>query len=242
MLQLQNNCIRNIFKVFQINRHNFLRSTNETTLNQVYQNFHKICVANKLKINKCNFCSKPVYDVNTNVVKDVVIFKYENPKFFKVINLFGLSQFFFWTYLSHFAFTTLRDAPVDETIAKEEVWYKRINLGENKFRNALTIFSFLIGYGVLTAAWLFTLRSVRFLVLKKGGKSISLVTYSPFGENRIMTVPLNCVSAETSRESAKVQLPLKIKNRKLFYILDMRGEFTNPRLFDYTVGLKRKLN
>lgn len=89
---------------------------------------------------------------------------------------------------------------------------------------------------------MFTLRSVRFLILRKGGKDISFVTYGPFNKNRIMTVPLKCVSAQESREIAKTQLPLKVKNRSLFYILDMRGEFKNPKLFDYTAGLKRRID
>lgn len=97
------------------------------------------------------------------------------------------------------------------------------------------------GYGILLASWMFTLRSVRYLVLRKGGNNVSLVTYGPFGKNRIMDVPLHCISAQQSRTTSKVHLPLKVKNRALFYILDMRGDFTNTKIFDYSVGLKRKL-
>lgn len=96
-----------------------------------------------------------------------------------------------------------------------------------------------LGYGLLFLAWTFTLRSVRYLVLHKGGKDVSLVTYTPFGPNRIMKVPLTDISAHESRITAKSQLPLKVKNRWLFYMLDMRGEFKNPQLYDYTAGLRR---
>lgn len=88
---------------------------------------------------------------------------------------------------------------------------------------------------------MYTLRSVRFLILRKGGQSVSFVTYGPFNRNRIMTVPLKYISAEESRAMARVQLPIKVKNKSLFYVLDMRGEFRNPQLFDYTAGLKRRL-
>lgn len=88
---------------------------------------------------------------------------------------------------------------------------------------------------------MFTLRSVRFCILRKGGEQVTLVTYGPFGKNRMMTVPLKCLSAQESRESARVQLPLKIQNKSFFYILDMKGEITNNRLFDHTIGLRRKL-
>uniref|UniRef100_A0A1A9WYI8 Transmembrane protein 223 n=1 Tax=Glossina brevipalpis TaxID=37001 RepID=A0A1A9WYI8_9MUSC len=184
-----------------------------------------------------NFCTR-AYDVSTNVSKDVILYKYENPRFFKVLNFFGISQFIFWTYLSHFAFTSLRDAPVEQ---KEDIaWYERINLGENKYRNGISIMCFVIGYGLLFTVWMFTLRSVRFLILRKGGKEVSIVSYGPFGYNRIMDVPLKHVSAQRSREAAAVLLPLKVRNRSFFFVLDMRGEFKNARLYDYTVGLNRR--
>lgn len=97
-----------------------------------------------------------------------------------------------------------------------------------------------VGYGILAMAWMYTLRSVRFLVLRKGSAQVSLVTYTPFGHNRIMNVPLNCLSAQESRQTANVLLPLKVKERRLFYIMDMRGTFLNKDLYDRTIGLKRR--
>jgi hypothetical protein len=47
------------------------------------------------------------------------------------------------------------------------------------------------------------------------------------------------VSSQESRQNARVQLPIKVKNYRLFFVLDMRGEFKNPKLFDQTAGLKR---
>uniref|UniRef100_A0A1B0DQB3 Uncharacterized protein n=1 Tax=Phlebotomus papatasi TaxID=29031 RepID=A0A1B0DQB3_PHLPP len=192
-------------------------------------------------VNPNRLCNTRPYDLNTNVAKDVIIFKYDNPKFFRYLNIFALCQFFFWNYLSHFAFTTLRDAPVDRNTSEDLPFWRRLNLGDNKYRYTLTILCFSIGYGVLALGWMFTLRSVRFLVLRKGGESVSFVTYTPFGiNNRIMDVPLSSVSAQESRQAARVQLPLKVKNRAFYYILDKRGSFPNAKLFDYTAGLKRK--
>ncbi|XP_055603612.1 transmembrane protein 223 [Uranotaenia lowii] len=182
------------------------------------------------------------YDVNTNLAKDVMLYKYENPRFFKILNIFAISQFAFWSYLTHFAYTTLKDAPVPENPEPDSLaWYEKINLGENKYRNGIAIMSFVVGYGILFASWMFTLRSVRFLILRKGGNTVSVVTYAPFGRNRIMDVPLKCISAQESREAARVTIPIKIKNKSLFYVVDKKGEFTNGRLFDYTVGVSRNL-
>lgn len=189
-----------------------------------------------------NLCTKVHLDPNTNVIKDVILFKYENARLYKWMNFFAVAQFLFWNYLSYFSMTNLRDAPVPQDDLKEDLpFWRRINLGENKYRNGISILCFLMGYSILAACWLFTLRSVRFLVLRKGGQAVSFVTYTPFGSNRIMEVPIRNVSAEESRHAARVTLPVKVKNRRLFYMLDMRGEFKNPVLFDQTVGLRRKV-
>lgn len=89
------------------------------------------------------FCSK-VIDANTNVTKDVILFKYSNDRNFKIANIFAVCQFGFWTYLSLFAFSTLRDAPVEKP-EEETVWWRKINLGENKYRNGLIVLSFSVG-------------------------------------------------------------------------------------------------
>lgn len=85
-----------------------------------------------------------------------------------------------------------------------------------------------------------TLRSVRYLILQKGGKTISVVTYGPFGKNHILNVPLTCVSAVQSRQTGASSLPIKIRDKRFYYLLDNRGEFTNPQLFDHVINLKRR--
>jgi hypothetical protein len=46
------------------------------------------------------------------LAKDVIVFNYENPKKFKLLNLFAISQMFFWSYLGHWSYTELRDVRV----------------------------------------------------------------------------------------------------------------------------------
>lgn len=217
---------RNVVHVLQRSSTKFLNSTSGSSLTYVRN------------LNPKTFMCTSALEVNTKVVKDVILYRYENPKFFRIVNIFALCQFGFWTYLSHFAFTTLKDAPVPKD-ADNLPWWRRINLGENKYRNTLTVLSFLIGYGILTAAWLFTLKSVRYLILRKGGDKLTFITYTPFGKNRMITADINKVSSQESRQNARVQLPIKVKDYRLYFVLDMRGEFKNPKLFDHTAGLKR---
>lgn len=92
------------------------------------------------------YCSNNAANVNTNLLKDVIIFKHENPKFFKYMNIFAYCQFLFWSYLSHFAYTELRDIPIDpDTITDKTPWWQNINLGESKYRTGFAIFCFTIG-------------------------------------------------------------------------------------------------
>ncbi|KAJ8977676.1 hypothetical protein NQ317_010415, partial [Molorchus minor] len=178
---------------------------------------------------KRHLCQKPL-DVNTNVTKDVILYKYKNGKFYKIINIFAICQFGFLDLL-------LRDAPVDST--EDAKWWQKINLGENKYRNTIAILTFLIGWGILATTWIFSLKSVKYLILLKGGKVVTVVTYTPTGHNRMFTLGLENLNCKESRTAAKTQLPIKLKGHYLYYILDMRGEFTNPSLFDATAGLKR---
>lgn len=101
------------------------------------------------QINRCLPKRRINLDANTNVTKDVILFKYENPSFYRYLNIFAICQFGFWSYLSHFAFTSLRDAPAPKTDV-EVSWWRKINLGENKYRNTLTVVSFLVGMLRLT--------------------------------------------------------------------------------------------
>ncbi|KAJ0178116.1 hypothetical protein K1T71_005939 [Dendrolimus kikuchii] len=202
----------------------------------------KECVNKVEKVKFSSVTTRTIHDVNTNVIKDVILFKYENPKFYRYMNIFALVQYMFWTYLGIFAFSSLRDAPVDSSMITEDTpWFRKINLGENKYRNTLGIVAIVVGTGSLTMIWMYTLRSVRYLILNKGGKHITFVTYTPFGQNRMMTVPLENMCCKEKRTMATVQLPIKVKNKTMHYMLDMRGEFKNPILFDSTAGLFRKL-
>ncbi|XP_041987011.1 transmembrane protein 223 [Aricia agestis] len=200
----------------------------------------KRCFTANTAIKFNSVATKTVHDVNTNVAKDVILFKYENPKFYKYMNIFAVIQYVFWTYLGFFAFKSLKDAPVDRSAIDENTpWFKKINLGENKYKNTLSTIAIVIGTGSLAMIWMYTLKSVRYLILNKGGRHVTFVTYSPFGQNRIMKVPVENICCKEHRRTARVQLPLKVKNTFMHYMLDMRGEFKNVLLFDSTAGLKR---
>ncbi|XP_065558757.1 transmembrane protein 223-like isoform X2 [Artemia franciscana] len=98
-----------------------------------------------------------------------------------------------------------------------------------------------LGTSIAIAGFLYCARNVKLLVLRKDGKSVSFVTYGPFGRNIIFTTPLEKVSAKASRNSANSAIPLKVKGKMLHYSVDTRGLFVHPQIFDSTVGLRRQL-
>jgi hypothetical protein len=74
-----------------------------------------------------------------------------------------------------------------------------------------------LGYGILTAACLFTLKSVRYLILRKGGDKLTFVTYTPFGKNRMMTVDVNKASILILTEILHYYFALSGIYRTLFW-------------------------
>lgn len=163
-----------------------------------------------------------------------------NTRFFRYLNLFGVSQFVFWTYLSNFA-TTLRDVPASQTPVADQKWFEKMTfLGENKYKNGMAVLFFIVGCGMLSLGVGFSRRCVRYLVLHRDGKTVSIVTYNhPLGSNVVKEVPLSRISTKESRQSLAPYIPMKVKDTKFFYLLDRKGQFLNPVMYDNTVGMNR---
>nr|CAG4651502.1 EOG090X0JX7 [Simocephalus serrulatus] len=194
-------------------------------------------------LNTTRFSTKHSWEVDTNVTKDVVLYIHNNPRFHRYLNLFAITQFGFWLYLAEFSLSTLRDIPVQKTESDTNLpWYRSINLGENKYRRGITTMCVAVGVLILGGSWMFSLKAVKNIVLRKGGKDVTFITYAPFNKIRYLDTPLKNVSATQSRSRAPVQLPVKVKGYMGYFMIDMKGEFRNPSLFDATVGMRRMLS
>lgn len=82
----------------------------------------------------------------TALTKDVIIYKYENPNYFKYMNLFGLLQFLMLSYCGLFTLG-LRDRPVNKAAVDYAhlPWYGKYNLGDKYFRQGISVIVFGIG-------------------------------------------------------------------------------------------------
>lgn len=182
------------------------------------------------------------FEISTDVSKDVLLYTYENSTFYKLLGIFGLSQLLFWTYLAQFSYKTLRDVPPTEKTNGESLpFWRRINLGENRYRFGITALCTCVGYLIAMVSSFVPLRTVRSLILCRGGTKAKIITYTPIGNTRTIEASLTHLSCQHSRHAATSNISLKIKGRWLYFLLDKRGVFLHPKLFDNTVGAYRHL-
>lgn len=78
------------------------------------------------------------------ITKDVIIYKYENPKYFKFMNVFALAQFAMFSTYSQFSALSLRSTPAPET-NESQPWYMKFNMGDASFKYGLSIVCFVLG-------------------------------------------------------------------------------------------------
>ncbi|XP_011646033.1 transmembrane protein 223 isoform X2 [Pogonomyrmex barbatus] len=102
----------------------------------------------------------------------------------------------------------------------------------------LTMFIFSSFAGPFMSLFLYATcaRSIKYIILNKGGKTISIVTYHLLKKKSSMSLPVEMVKLFSHRTSSGSCIPLKIKNKRFYYLIDKSGTFVNPKLFDYTLG------
>ncbi|CAH2325111.1 transmembrane 223 [Pelobates cultripes] len=174
-----------------------------------------------------------------SVSQDVVLFRYHRPRFFRLLGLFCGAQVGFWAYLAHFGFTELRDTR-EKSSGQQQDGQKR-NLGSPLWRAGFTFSCLTVGGLIMAAGLLFSRRSVSAVTLHRGGEKVTLVTAGVFGLGSSFTVPLRHISSMAHRSEVPAMIPLKVKGRPLYFLLDKQGQVSNAKLFDLTVGAYRKL-
>uniref|UniRef100_A0A493TEY8 Transmembrane protein 223 n=1 Tax=Anas platyrhynchos platyrhynchos TaxID=8840 RepID=A0A493TEY8_ANAPP len=173
-------------------------------------------------------------ELEVAVPRDVILFRHERGPFFRLVGLFCVGQGCFWAALAHFAFTALRPAPAPAPGSAPGAddplrgWRGSGELGCSL---------------IVAAGCVFPLRAVRRVTLLRGGATVAISTHGPLGLGRgpSFTVPLRHVSCRAHRSEVPAMIPLKVKGRPFFFLLDKRGQLYNARLFDITVGAYRKL-
>ncbi|XP_070622276.1 transmembrane protein 223 [Erythrolamprus reginae] len=188
------------------------------------------------------------------VSRDVELFRHERPRFFRNVGLFCISQFAFWLYLADLGFTTLRGAPEEPGSASEppaerppaRPWLGNLfnltegNFGSAKWRYGFSATCVAIGTLIFVAGFFFARRSVSRVLLLRGSQEVTFTTYYLFGYTSSFTVPLRHVSCMSHRSEVAAIIPVKIKGRPFYFLLDKQGSIASNPLFDITVGAYRE--
>ncbi|XP_069821526.1 transmembrane protein 223 [Dendropsophus ebraccatus] len=173
------------------------------------------------------------------VPRDVVLFQHSRPRFFRLLGIFCVAQAGFWAYLAHFGYTSLRD--IRQSDPGEERENKGRNMGSPLWRTTFTLSCLSVGSLIMAAGLLFSRRSVSAVTLHVGGDQVTIFTAGVFGLGSSFTIPLRHVSCMAHRSEVPAFIPLKVKGRPLYYLLDKQGQVSNAKLFDLTVGAYRTL-
>lgn len=120
------------------------------------------------------------------------------------------------------------------------MWFEDLTWTEYFKKNGIIwmyfIYSIIAGPLGCVSLYIFNRRIIKYIVLHKGGKDVSIVTNNLFKNVDTITVPLEKVKTTMARDQIKNFLPLKIQGKMFFYLVDGKGKFFNEQLFDYTVG------
>ncbi|XP_069738467.1 transmembrane protein 223 [Phaenicophaeus curvirostris] len=176
------------------------------------------------------------------VPRDVVLFRHDRTRFFRLAGAFCVGQGLFWAYLARVAFTSLRPEPQAGPEPEPQAGLP-LRPRDNKWRFGFTGSCLTLGSLIVAGGCLLPLRAVRRVVLLRGGASVSISTHGALGlgAGPTLTVPLRHLSCRAHRSEVAAALPLRIKGRPFYFLLDKRGQLPDPRLFDLTVGAFRQL-
>ncbi|XP_070250378.1 transmembrane protein 223-like [Myotis yumanensis] len=168
--------------------------------------------------------------------RDVLLFEHKPGRFFVVLGLFCAGRLLGLPGRRGLGRTPVPAQPPDAEIPDPG----RVDVRSALWRYGLAVGCGAIGTLVLAAGLLFSLRSGS-VILQAGGKQVTLTTHARFGLGAQFTVPLNQVSCVAHRGEVPAMVPLKVKGRRFYFLLDKAGYFPNTKLFDNTVGAYRSL-
>lgn len=85
-----------------------------------------------------------VTEQQAELVKDVVLYKHENPRFHLYVSVFAFFQFTFWSLLG-LNMLEMRDVPVNPS--EDMPYWRRVNWGDNFTKKVMASACFLMGKG-----------------------------------------------------------------------------------------------
>lgn len=193
-------------------------------------------------------------DLKQQIKRDILIYEHKRP-YLKYLFIYNVVQYLFWCYGATWAYLFYFNKPKKEkrVLTNREDLLKSLDpvsqsLWEpfirRKEKYLIALVFLLLGHVSTILLSFFSLRSIKTITLLKGAQTVRITTYSIFGttNNRFyFDLPIDNVSSQVHRNAASSYIPVKIKGKRFFYLIDIKGLFYHPTLFDHTVGVFRVL-
>lgn len=87
---------------------------------------------------------KPL-DINANVLNDTVIYSFKNDRFFKMMTIFGITQFLFWLNIASFTYTAAEEYQTVETPFTEKKMWEQIMVHVKQHKTKVPIMCCIMG-------------------------------------------------------------------------------------------------
>jgi len=179
----------------------------------------------------------------TAVPKDTLLFRYEDTGRMMRYTFVGLTMFPMWTYLSYFCYNLDKTlAPIKRRLSPEQRdgWVLR---NVERARVGVAFGFFIFGVSLSTYSLSTLLNTVRRLVLRKGGKHVTIISYGVLGTNsRQLTVPVSHCNGVRANYQNDQRFFMNVRNRRFRFQFNLEeGIFSNRPLFDRTVGMSRNI-
>ena len=97
---------------------------------------------------RCFARAKKPFDMDSNLPRDVIVYTYQSDRFYKMLTIFGIIQFFFWIHLAGFCYRTLGSGSTtekaEELLGKDNSWANVIGAVE-QYRYRIAVVCLLLG-------------------------------------------------------------------------------------------------
>lgn len=125
-----------------------VKSITFQTVRKVYK-FSFQCAEQKpiMQITKRLYAKKQgnlSFEVDANVAKDVTVFTYSNTRFFRMLSIFGIVQFFFWANMAMFAYSGM-DGLDTKSNQDQGSWSNMVLDFQNRYKYRIAVACIALG-------------------------------------------------------------------------------------------------
>lgn len=171
--------------------------------------------------------------VDVNVKQNVLLYESLDKSTSRLLIPTGIIQNFCWLTIAYCAYTPAFWKPKPADVSWKE------HMKPIMLKLFICLFSLCLGPLISCIVWMLCARSVKYIILNKGGQKVTLVTYNINKKAAKKCLPVAHVKTTISRREMVNYMPLKILGEKFFYIIDRNGRFYHDVLFDNTIGMNK---